>query len=199
MPIYNVVLRQEFDPDVKAMSPDAEQFVAQALPTLGWVQRTCGHWTHGLQVRCFFSLFFFGFVCFCLHIVFIFQWWVMTPFYDTLIMKKQWKKGAYRTYMLAKERNAKRNWEKKKREKKWASMLLSVQWEERLKCLWNVRILIGSVPQWYMAEPFLGTWFQKKLAMRVQGRAYRLAKERNSKYNWSIKKDEKRLKLCMEV
>jgi len=34
-----------------------------------------------------------------------------------------------------------------------------------------------------MADPFLGTWFQKKLAMRVQGRAYRLAKERNSKYN----------------
>ena len=193
MPIYNVILRQEFDPDVKAMSPDAEQFVAQALPTLGWVQRTCGHWTHGLQVWCF-SLYFssasfavlLSFSCFCLHLVLTFQWWVMTPFYDTLIMRKQWKKGAFRTYMLAKERNAKRNWEKKKREKKWASMLLSVQWEERLKCLWNVRILIGSVPQWYMAEPFLGTWFQKKLAMRVQGRAYRLAKERNSKYNWSI-------------
>ena len=41
------------------MSPDAEQFVAQALPTLGWVQRTCGHWTHGLQVRRFFSTLFF--------------------------------------------------------------------------------------------------------------------------------------------
>jgi len=81
----NTEMTKEFDPDVKAMSPDAEQFVAQALPTLGWVQRTCGHWTHGLQ------------------------WWVMTPFYDTLIMRKQWKKGAFRTYMLAKERNAKRN------------------------------------------------------------------------------------------
>ena len=55
-----LIFCQEFDPDVKAMSPDAEQFVAQALPTLGWVQRTCGHWTHGLQVRrCFFTFVFF--------------------------------------------------------------------------------------------------------------------------------------------
>ena len=44
-----------------------------------------------------------------MHLVLTFQWWVMTPFYDTLIMRKQWKKGAFRTYMLAKERNAKRN------------------------------------------------------------------------------------------
>ena len=59
-----------------------------------------------------------------------------------------------------------------------------VQWEELLKCLWNVRIVIEYVPQWWMAvEPFSGTWFQKKLAVKVSGRAYRLAKERNSKYN----------------
>ena len=73
MPIYNVVLRQEFDPDVKAMSPDAEQFVAQALPTLGWVQRTCGHWTHGLQVGCFFLFIFLQLrlASFCLFRAFV--------------------------------------------------------------------------------------------------------------------------------
>ena len=32
------------------MSPDAEQFVRSAMPTLGWAQRTTGHWTHGLGV-----------------------------------------------------------------------------------------------------------------------------------------------------
>ena len=32
------------------MSPDAEQFLRSAMPTLGWAQRTCGHWSHGLQV-----------------------------------------------------------------------------------------------------------------------------------------------------
>jgi len=34
-----------------------------------------------------------------------------------------------------------------------------------------------------MGEPFQGTWFQKKLMKRIQGKAHRLVKERNSKYN----------------
>ena len=44
-------MSQEFDPDIKGMSPDAEQFVRSAMPTLGWAQRTTGHWTHGLGVK----------------------------------------------------------------------------------------------------------------------------------------------------
>ena len=47
-PLLNVL--KEFDAGQKGISPDAEQYLASALPTIGWVQRTCGHWSHGLFV-----------------------------------------------------------------------------------------------------------------------------------------------------
>merc|ERR1719385_346720 len=43
------VLLKEFDPGHKGISPNAEEYLAGALPTIGWAQRTCGHWSHGLQ------------------------------------------------------------------------------------------------------------------------------------------------------
>jgi len=46
--VVNTEMTKEFDPSQKGMSPDAEQYLASALPTIGWVQRTCGHWSHGL-------------------------------------------------------------------------------------------------------------------------------------------------------
>jgi len=46
--VVNTEMTKEFDPGQKGISPDAEQYLASALPTIGWVQRTCGHWSHGL-------------------------------------------------------------------------------------------------------------------------------------------------------
>ena len=42
---------QEFGPDIIANCPTAEQFLRSAMPTLGWAQRTCGHWSHSLMVK----------------------------------------------------------------------------------------------------------------------------------------------------
>ena len=66
-----------YNPAFKRISPNAEQFVRSALPTLGWVQRTCGHWSHGLQ------------------------WWVAKLFRDTWVQRKVFKKGFYHSYKLA--------------------------------------------------------------------------------------------------
>jgi len=79
----NTEMTKEFDPDVKAMSPDAAQFVKSALPTLGWVQRTCGHWFHGLQA------------------------WGAEMGRDTWFLKHNTKKMNYKSYVLAKERSNK--------------------------------------------------------------------------------------------
>jgi len=48
--VVNTEMTKEFDPGHKGISPNPEQFLASALPTIGWVQRTCGHWSHGLMV-----------------------------------------------------------------------------------------------------------------------------------------------------
>merc|ERR1719186_1452629 len=47
--VVNTEMTKEFDPGHKGISPNAEQYLASALPTIGWVQRTCGHWSHGLH------------------------------------------------------------------------------------------------------------------------------------------------------
>jgi len=81
----NTAMTKEFDPDIKAWSPDPEQFLRSAMPTLGWAQRTCGHWSHGLQ------------------------WWMADLFRDTWFQRKLVKKTQYRAYKLALERNSKKN------------------------------------------------------------------------------------------
>ena len=77
-----------YNPAFKRISPNAEQFVRSALPTLGWVQRTCGHWSHGLQ------------------------WWVGKLFRDTWVQRKVFKKGFYHSYKLALQTDS--NYNKKK-------------------------------------------------------------------------------------
>merc|ERR1712130_989747 len=79
------VVTKEFDPDIKGISPNAEQFVRSAMPTLGWVQRTTGHWTHGLM------------------------WWMCEPMRDTWSQRKLIKRNQYKAYKLALERNSKYN------------------------------------------------------------------------------------------
>merc|ERR1719219_520636 len=78
----NTEMTKEFDPDIKARSPDAETFVRSALPTLGWVQRTCGHWTHG------------------------FGWWTQVPIHDTWVQRSFVKKMQHKAYKLALERDS---------------------------------------------------------------------------------------------
>merc|ERR1712233_49055 len=46
--VVNTEMTKEFDPGQKGISPNPEEYLASALPTIGWVQRTCGHWSHGL-------------------------------------------------------------------------------------------------------------------------------------------------------
>ena len=84
----NTEMTKEFDPAIKGISPDAEQFVTSALPTLGWVQRTCGHWSHGLQ------------------------WWIAEPFRDTWMSRRASKKSSYNGYKLALERDSNYNKQK---------------------------------------------------------------------------------------
>merc|ERR1712179_293427 len=80
----NTEMTKDFDPDIKGMSPDAEQFVRSAMPTLGWAQRTTGHWTHGLG------------------------WWMCEPLRDTWFQRKLIKRMQYKAYRLALERNTKK-------------------------------------------------------------------------------------------
>merc|ERR1712212_238405 len=47
--VVNTEMTKDFDPGQKGISPNAEEYLASALPTIGWAQRTCGHWSHGLQ------------------------------------------------------------------------------------------------------------------------------------------------------
>jgi len=81
----NTEMTKDFDPDIKGMSPDAEQFVRSAMPTLGWAQRTTGHWTHGLG------------------------WWMCEPMRETWFQRKLIKRMQYKAYRLALERNTKKN------------------------------------------------------------------------------------------
>jgi len=81
----NTEMTKEFDPDIKGISPNAEQFVRSAMPTLGWVQRTTGHWTHGVM------------------------WWMCEPLRDTWFQRKLIKRNQYKAYKLALERNSKYN------------------------------------------------------------------------------------------
>jgi len=78
-------MTKEFDPNWKAISPDAEQFVCSALPTLGWAQRTCGHWSHSLML-----------------------WMLWMPLRDTWLLKKINKTAHYNAYKMALERNSKK-------------------------------------------------------------------------------------------
>ena len=83
-----MINRQSLNLAIKGISPDAEQFVTSALPTLGWVQRTCGHWSHGLQ------------------------WWIAEPFRDTWMSRRASKKSSYNGYKLALERDSNYNKQK---------------------------------------------------------------------------------------
>jgi len=81
----NTEMTKEFDPDIKGISPNAEQFVSSAMPTLGWAQRTTGHWSHGVM------------------------WWMCEPLRGTWFQRKLIKRSQYKAYKLALERNSKKN------------------------------------------------------------------------------------------
>jgi short-subunit dehydrogenase len=49
--VVNTEMTKNFDKAVKSISPDADQFVRSALPTLGFAQRTCGFWSHSLEAK----------------------------------------------------------------------------------------------------------------------------------------------------
>jgi len=84
--VVNTEMTKEFDPGHKGISPNAEEYLASALPTIGWVQRTCGHWSHGLQ------------------------WAIAETLlgHDSWLMKRLGRSGAKKVYEEAKERKLKR-------------------------------------------------------------------------------------------
>merc|ERR1712168_276651 len=84
--VVNTEMTKEFDPGHKGISPNAEEYLAGALPTIGWAQRTCGHWSHGLQ-------------------------WAITEAligHDTWLMRRLGRSGQKKVYEEAKERKLKR-------------------------------------------------------------------------------------------
>ena len=49
--VVNTEMTKKIAKLIKSISPDADQFVRSALPTLGFAQRTCGFWFHSLQAK----------------------------------------------------------------------------------------------------------------------------------------------------
>jgi len=85
--VVNTEMTKEFDPAQKGISPNAEEYLVSALPTIGWAQRTCGHWSHGLQ------------------------WFVVETLmgHDCWLMRRLGLSGQKKVYEEAKERKLKRN------------------------------------------------------------------------------------------
>merc|ERR1712130_173402 len=84
--VANTEMTKEFDPGQKGISPNPEEYLASALPTIGWVQRTCGHWSHGLHWAVVETL--FG--------------------HESWLMKRFGRSGGKKVYEEAKERKMKR-------------------------------------------------------------------------------------------
>jgi len=84
--VVNTEMTKEFDPGHKGISPNAEEYLASALPTIGWVQRTCGHWSHGLH------------------------WAVVETLFgrESCLMKRLARSGGKKVYEEAKERKLKK-------------------------------------------------------------------------------------------
>jgi len=77
-------MTKEFGPDIIANCPTAEQFLRSAMPTLGWAQRTCGHWSHSLM------------------------WWMQEPIRGTWLQRYMVQGPRYKAYKRALERNSKK-------------------------------------------------------------------------------------------
>merc|ERR1712037_874292 len=71
--LVNTEMTRKFDLDRSAGVP-SEDFVTSALSSLGWAQRTCGHWSHG------------------------WQWWLNELTRDTWYQKKKVKETMYMVY-----------------------------------------------------------------------------------------------------
>merc|ERR1712233_223398 len=84
--VVNTEMTKEFDPGHKGISPNPDEYLASALPTIGWVQRTCGHWSHGLHWAVVETL--FG--------------------HESWLMKRFGRSGGKKVYEEAKERKMKR-------------------------------------------------------------------------------------------
>ena len=154
--LFILTISQEFDPDIKGWSPDAETFVRSALPTLGWVQRTCGHWTHGFGVNIKmtqkYNIYFFAILIVIRWwhpliriMVPICQWWTQVPIHDTWFQRSFVKKMQHKAYKMALERDSGYN------KQKWPNL-----------CLW-------SRPRpWSMIVTKIETELNGKLIIRMK-------------------------------